>query len=189
MMAMLDIIISFIVGGILLLAILSVNANLTDVGIQSSLDYSAQVGAIDLGQVFEYDLYKIGYHASNPKITFADTVKISYKADFENNGTVDTVTYYAGTTSEASTTPNPRDFPLYRQVNNLPAVKNYYGLTWLRFTYYDSTGAALSTPMSLSADLQRIKSIRVQVTVQSTFPYDTTYSSAYWERTFFPMNL
>jgi hypothetical protein len=188
MTAILDIILSFIIGGILLLTILRVDANLTDTAFQSSLDYSAEESAIGLGQIFEYDFYKIGYHATDPKITYADTARISFKADLENDSDVVAVTYSTGTIADASSTPNPNDFPLYRQVGGSSA-KSYYGLTWLKFTYYDSSGTELSTPMTLTSDLEKIKSIRVQATMQSTFPYDTTYSSAYWERTFFPMNL
>ncbi len=189
MTAILDIILSYIIGGILLLMILTVNANLTNVAFQSSLDYQAETNAMSVGQIFEYDFYKTGYHATSPKITYADTAAITFKADLQNVGTVNTVAYFIGTTADAAATPNPNDFPLYRQVDGASAAKSYYGLTWLKFTYYDSSGTELSTPMTLTSDLEKIKSIRVQATVQSTFPVDSTYSSTYWERTFFPMNL
>lgn len=189
MTSIIDITIASIIGGILLLMILTVNANLTDAAAQSSMDYQAQMSAVNVGQLFEYDFYKIGYHATSPKITYADTAAITFKADLQNNGTVNTVSYSAGTISDATATPNPNDFPLYRQVDGAAAGKSYYGLTWLKFTYYDSSGTQLSTPITLTPDLQKIKSIRVQATIQSTFPLDTTFSSAYWERTFFPMNL
>lgn len=185
---MFDIILSSIIGGSLMLAIFSVGNNLSEVTYQNNFDYSVQLATMDLSQALEYDFNKIGYRAAVPAVTAADSTDITFKSDITNTHTIATIRYYTGTASEVPTTKNPNDVPLYKMVNGSAAVPAYYGLTKLRFAYYDSIGTKFAMPVT-AGNLAHIKSIKVLAIIQTTISFDTTYSTMYWERTFFPKNL
>jgi hypothetical protein len=188
MNTMFDILISSIIGGTLMLAIFSVGNTLSDVTYRDNFDYSVQLASIDAAQMIEYDFKKIGYRAPDPSITSADSTDITFKSDITNTHTIATIRYYTGTKAQLSGTSNPNDIPLFKTVNGGAPAASYYGLTKMIFSYYDSLGTKLSTPVS-AASLLNIRSIKVQATLQSAITIDSTYSTMYWERTFFPKNL
>lgn len=189
MSTMWDLMISAVIGGSLMLSIFALNANLMQVGHETTRDSYAQTELLGFTQLIEYDFNKIGYRATAPKVTKGDSTEIIYKSDDGNNHIINTIRYTVGTVSEASTTPNPRDFPLYKYIQGAQSLKNYYGLTSFRFDYYDSTGRSITMPITTTSELNRIKLIKVRAVIQSFFPVDTTYASCYWERTFVPKNL
>jgi hypothetical protein len=185
---MFDILLSTIIGSTLMLSIFSVGSNLSDVSYQNNFDYAVQLSALDFSQALGSDFNKIGYRTPKPAITAADTSDITFRSDITNTHTIATIRYYEGSPSEVPQTKNPYDRPLNKQTNAGSIVSNYYGLTMLHFTYYDSAGTQLPTPVA-ATKLQYIKSIKVQAILQSTISFDTTYAEQYWERTFFPQNL
>jgi hypothetical protein len=190
-----DLLISSFIGGILMFAIFSLNASLMFAGYETTRDAIAQGQLLGFTQLIEYDFNKIGYRSrvpsapTAPRVIKGDSTEIIYKSDDGNNHIVHTIRYIVGTVSEASTTPNPRDFPLYKYIQGAQSLKNYYGLTSFRLNYYDSTGISITMPITAESELNRIKSIKVRAIIQSFFPVDTTYASCYWERTFFPKNI
>ncbi len=184
----LDLIVAAAIGGLLMLTILTLNANLTDTTYQSGQDIVVQSAVIDLAQRLEYDLRKAGYHAKSPKITHADSASLTFKADVANSGSVDTIAYTIGPASALTATPNPNDFFLLRSRNGSGPDTLYYGLTYFALSYYDSTGALLPSPVSAS-NLPLIKGIYVQATVEAAVKYDSSYAKSYWEDAIFPKNL
>lgn len=189
MSTMWDLIISGVIGGLLMFSIFALNADLMQVGHETTRDGYAQSELLGFTQLIEYDFNKIGYRAGAPRVTKGDSTEIIYKSDDGNNHIIHTIRYTVGTVSEASTTPNPRDFPLYKYIQGVQSLKNYYGLTSFRLDYYDSTGRSITMPITATSELNRIKLIKVRAVIQSFFPVDTTYASCYWERTFVPKNL
>jgi hypothetical protein len=189
MSTMWDLIISGVIGGLLMFSIFALNADLMQVGHETTRDGYAQSELLGFTQLIEYDFNKIGYRAGAPRVTKGDSTEIIYKSDDGNNHIIHTIRYTIGTVSEASTTPNPRDFPLYKYIQGVQSLKNYYGLTSFRLDYYDSTGRSITMPITATSELNRIKLIKVRAVIQSFFPVDTTYASCYWERTFVPKNL
>jgi len=181
MSTMLDIVGSFIIGGIVLLSLLTLNARYATSSREKSVDLIVQQNTKVLSDIVEYDFRKIGFRVSSgAKITKADSVNLTFRADIDNNGTVDSVKYYIGT---ASGTPNPNDKYLYRVVNTESPSSAALGLVQLKLTYYDSTG-------TVTTYLNKIRAIKVAMTVQSVYPYSSSsYSSAYWELFIRPKNL
>jgi hypothetical protein len=188
MNTMFDIIFSTIIGGALMLSVFSVGNNLSEVSYQNNFNYSVQLAAIDLSQSLEYDFNKIGYRAPKPAITSADSTDLTFKSDITNTHVVATIRYYVGTKAELPGTKNPNDVPLYKVLNSGTPASSNYGVTSLKFFYYDSVGTKIAVPVP-AGNLANIKSIKVQATLQSTIAFDSSYATVYWERTFFPKNL
>ena len=181
---LLDVIGSFALVGALILTVATVNVNLNEDMYESTLELNTQRNLIEVARLIEYDLLKIGYNTPKPAILFADSNRIMFKADLANKGTVDSVRYFLGSPMDPGVagTPNPGDRVLYRLVNDEPQRGASLGVVEFRLTYYDSLGVSTSV-------LGLIRSIRVELTVESPYPVDSTYPGAYWEKLIFPRNL
>jgi hypothetical protein len=198
--SLIDIIGSTIIGGLLLLILIRMNAT----ALQNNFDYTGekivQQNLVEVVQLIEYDFRKIGYCRDQTKIPkqsmailHADSTSITFQTDLPiitspisdlqyGNSIVDTVHYYLGSTSELSSTPNPNDRVLYRVVNHNPALGASLGVTKFKLTYYDPTGAIIgntANPLP-SAPPLGIASIQVDVAVGNQIAYgDTTGGKAY----------
>jgi hypothetical protein len=183
MSTLLDLVGSAIIGGLLLLMLLSLNSNVSEFSILNGLSTTAQENLAELTSEIEYDFRKIGFRVSNPSaaILSCNTTSISFLSDIDNNTTIDTVTYSAGLASQMTSTPNPNDRTLTRQVNGAQA-SNSLGLTLFRLRCFDANGNPTWTPSA-------VKGMEVIVVVESPFPVDTTYARAFWRTRIFPKNL
>lgn len=179
-----DLIGSLALIGILILTVATVNVNLNQAVYESTFELNAQLNLIELARTCEYDFLKIGYHAPKPAIISADSTSITFKADLQNFGLVDSVRYFVGLPTDPGVagTPNPRDRVLYRLTNNEPQRGTSLGVVRFHLTYYDWAGMVTLTP-------SMIKSIKVQLMVESPYPVDSTYAGAYWEKLIYPRNL
>lgn len=181
----LDIIGSFIFGSLLGLTVMEMNSNMTVQSYQSSMTYIAQSGAATIGEIVEDDFRKMGYGVSDTAIVLADSTKIRFLADLGADGTVDTVYYYMGTTSDASSTQNPSDRVLFRKLNSDTAQGMKLGETAFLLSYYNASGDSLALPVTIGD----IRQIRVDITVESTVSYDSTYTRAFMQLRISPKNL
>jgi hypothetical protein len=183
---LLDIIGSMIIGGILM----SIAWRLNDASTEKTYNYSGELtlqqNLKTIVEMIEYDFRKIGYcdvPGSLPDtITYADANKINFYTDLKPlNGVanMDLVSYYLGPTSECSSTPNPRDRILYRVENNATPKASNLGVTQFRLVYMDALGDTLDVPV---ADPNLIKTIEINVAVESVAAYDTLYSHAIWRQ-------
>ena len=179
-----DLIGSLALIGVLILTVATVNVNMNQALYESTFELTAQQNLVELARTLEYDFLKIGYHGPKPAIVSADSVSITFKADLQNVGVVDSVRYFLGSTTDpgVASTPNPRDRVLYRVNNSEPQRGTSLGVVQFHLTYYDSSGA-------MTSNLNLIKSIKVQLGVESPYPVDSTYSGAYWEKLISPRNL
>ena len=174
---------SFIIGGMLLLSILSLNADIMQTATINNLGTNAQQNVTNIVSILEYDFRKIGYRVPSgiDAITDMTDSTIDFLADVDNDGNVDSVSFYLGPTSEPSGTENPNDRYLYRRVNGT-AYDVALGITSWTLTYYDISG-------SVTIFEANVRSIRISFTVETIIPFDTTYGSARWEGRFTPKNL
>ena len=174
---------SFIIGGMLLLSILSLNADIMQTATMNSLGTNAQQNVTNIVSILEYDFRKIGYlvPSGTDAITALSDTTIVFLGDVDNDTVVDTVNYYLGPKSEPSETENPNDRYLYRKVNGT-ANDVALGMTSWNLTYFDNSGSVTITPAN-------VRSIRISFTVETIIPFDTTYGSARWEGRFTPKNL
>jgi hypothetical protein len=140
---LLDILGSTIIGGILFLTALRLNANAVENSTAYYANYLLQSNLVNLIVLLEDDFKRIGYCkiASNipepaKAIITADSSTFAFLTDNSNVGKVDTIQYSIGPTSELAATPNPRDRYLYRKLNNKAPDKWNLGVTVFNFKYY-----------------------------------------------------
>ena len=184
MNTLLDIVGSTIIGGIILLLLLTYNANVSDASISQTTSNIVQSNLNSIASVLDYDFKKIGFGVTDSiKIIGADTSYISFLSDMDNNGKIDTITYFVSNTNALSSTPNPRDRFLFRTVNTQPPSSSSLGVTVFRLVYYDKHG-------NVTTNLASIKSFKVELYCESTYPLSgNTYPVAYWNKTLNPRNL
>ena len=128
---LLEITASTIVGGMLLLLILRMNASLLESATTLSFEKTVQSNITSLVEDMQYDFRQIGYKVSaKPVFTVADSNRISFLSDIDNDDNIDTVTYYLGSVDQLQNTQNPRDRILYRIINSAPAFTNASVATW-----------------------------------------------------------
>jgi hypothetical protein len=207
--ALIDIIGSVIIGGFLLLTLFRMNENSTRNTFNFSGELIVQENLVATVEVLEYDFRKIGY-CENPNalpfperdaILYADTSEIRFLTDLmvppyddlQGNGTVDTIRYYLGPTSELTGTPNPYDRMLYRVVNGNPTSVNL-GITYFRIRYFrDSLTATGSTTLAeifpnqlpkvwIPGTGTGITAVQVDIRVDNTVAYgNIEYTNPYEE--------
>ncbi len=179
---------SYIIGGMVVLMIAMLNTHVVSSSINVTNENIAQGNLKAVKDVINSDFYKIGYWLNSQSIAQADSDKIKFYSDLDNNGIIDTVYYYPGTTSQLTSTKNPNDKPLYRKVNN--NLLTLIAATKFKLAYYDSLGRQLDY-VSLSSQTQRdfIRSVQVYLKVESSEPNDNVYQGAEWLGKVTPKNL
>ncbi len=170
---------SFFVAGMLLLMGLQLNASANEVTLVYNGNAILQQNLTSLVDILETDFRKIGYckdwtKISDPSqsIRIADSNRIRFLTDVDNNGTLDSVTYYLGPTSELASTPNPYDRYLYRVVNNGTPFPMNLGVTQFSFLYFDAENDTVPFPVT---DPRIVYSMQVSVAIQSAAPYKQEY--------------
>jgi hypothetical protein len=181
----LDIIGSFVFGSLLALNVMRLNADMAERSYKGLLGYGVQYQAAALAQVVEEDLRKMGYGVSGTAIVQADSAQLRFLADLEADGQVDTLHYYRGGTDEAAETSNPEDCVLYRAQSGQATQELRLGVTRFALSYFDAEGDSLALPVTLA----EVRRIRLDLTVESAEPYDTTYAQAFIQLRVRPKNL
>lgn len=176
---MLDMIGSFLIAGILLVMGLRLNAGAIETSKVYSDSYIMQKNMTALVGILEEDFRKIGYCKNWRKIPdpsrairIADSTRLRFWTDIGNDGTLDSITYYLGSSSELSTTPNPRDCYLYRQENNQTAQRMNLGVTQFSMRYYDAMNDMIAFPIS---DPRGVYFMEISIEVESAYPYKQEY--------------
>ncbi|PIW70433.1 MAG: hypothetical protein COW08_01870 [Ignavibacteriales bacterium CG12_big_fil_rev_8_21_14_0_65_30_8] len=183
----LDIIGSIFVGGLLLLILFRLNTSATGTLYNSNSELNVQQSMISVVEVLESDFRKIGYCKDWTKIPdpsksilYADSNSIKFLTDVYNDGVVDSIYYYIGSTSELSNSPNPRDRLLYRVVNTEQAKSSNVGITKFTLKYFDALRNPINeNPVSVPA---LISSIQIDVQVENTEAFDSVYTVAFWRQ-------
>ena len=182
----LDILGSIIIGGILMTIAWRLSDAATEKTYNNSGELALQQNLATVAQIIEWDFRKIGYCADWNKlpdptkaILYADTSSIKFLTDIDADGTLDSIYYYLGPTSELSETENPRDRVLYRVVDKETPVKSNLGVTRFYLVYFDALGDSVHLPVS---NYGIIASIEINVVVENVAAYDQKYSSAYWRQ-------
>jgi hypothetical protein len=166
---------SYIIGGLILVALVGLFLHFSNEGENAKLNQINQYTVNDIGNTIEFDFNKMGYGVSsgNKIISFSSS-SISFLGDVDHNGTVDTVAY--------STYTSGGNTYLKRKA---AGVSTHYRINSFTLKGYDSSGNVTSTASN-------IKSIYVSIKLSQT-AIDTAYSqttiSGSWEKTFYPKNL
>jgi type II secretory pathway component PulJ len=183
---LIDILGSTIIGGMLIMILFRLN----DAAVQNTYNYGAdlivQQSLVEVVQLLEYDFKKIGYcrnwtKIANPTnaIIVADSNRIKFITDLNNESNVDTLYYYVGPTDSLTSTPNPSDRMLFRVENHRTPKSANLGITNFKLVYYDALNNKLTTPV---ADPSRIQTIQLDLTIESSYSYANDYSKVFWRQ-------
>lgn len=197
-----DIITSMVIGGMLLLMALRLNAQAIETNAIYQNNLNLQQGMVALVDIVESDFRKIGYckdwtkiSPPNIAIVYADSVSIKFLTDIPaspaptefGDGIVDTVWYYTGSTG--GNPYNLKEKPLYRVVNGNTAIGWNLGVTRFALRYYDALGDTLPFPIS---DPKLIYTLEINISLESPAPLskieyrDSTSASedfkVYWKQ-------
>ena len=185
---LLDIVGSFIIGGIVIMILLAVNINNSASSSVILFTTLEQQKVTDVSELIEYDFYKIGYRISNEKISVADSNEIIFYTDVDNNNLTDSIHYYLGETTDLSYTSNPNDKPLYRIRND--SLVTEMPVADFNLSYFDSIGNTLDyASLTSSAGRELISSIKIKIKVESDEMYDGHYRASEWKKKISPKNL
>lgn len=182
----LDILGSVIIGGVLMSIAFRFSDSITERTYNNSGELTIQQNLATAAQIIEYDFRKIGYCADwtlipdpTKAILYADSSEIKFYSDIDSDGNVDSLHYYLGSTSELSSTANPRDRLLYRVLNGEQHKSANLGITEFRLVFFDALGDTLRPPIGINGG---IVSIEINLTVENTDAYDQKYSKAFWRQ-------
>ncbi len=163
----LDIVGSFIVGGIVILILANLNFSISAAASENLYSGIVQRGLTSAPDLIEYDFYKIGYRSSGNKIEIADSNEIKFYSDIDNDGVSDKLHYFVGDAKSFTETSNPNDFLLTREKNkekpaaSIPVVE-------FKLTYYDSLGQKIDYALlSSQSERDKIKTLRIRMQCES----------------------
>jgi len=181
---LIDILGATIIGGIVLINLLKLNQNVVQNESMFGHDKSLQVDVVILATIMDRDFGLLGYCGDYTKmdstaIIYGDSVSIKFLADTDNNGVFDTLYYFTSDTSVLSSTPNPRDRILYRQLNSNPPFVVANNITEFDLRYLDTFGYEQPIPIDLS---KIVNYVRIAFKVEDPYAYDEQYSEALWRR-------
>ena len=189
-----DLIGSAVLAGFVILGIVGINMFMSETWVQAQADVETQQNIVQLAEILQADFNRIALaDTTGTPVVFADSNRVRFWGDVNNDGKAELVTYLTGLAGQMSHTPNPRDIMLYRVVAPSETLKVASGLTQFRLTYRDSASSATTIP-------SQVRAINVSMRVESTYPYkiiknappvppDTLYSVVHWEQLFYPRNL
>lgn len=174
---------SIVIGALLMIAMLSFQAELKEHSYNKTTDLIVQDRAIRLIEQLEEDLRQIGSGVNYDALAVYDLHKISYYVDIGHDGIVDTVHYELSDTSAANFTKNPNDKILYRWSNSDPIINSPLGVTHFELKYYDAMGDTTS-------NMTQIKTVELSIQLEGFEPGKFgKYPSYYWRKRITPMNL
>ena len=184
--SIIDILGSMLIGGALMLILWRLNDTATENVYNYGGELSLQQNLAVTAQVLENDFRKIGYCADWNKlpntslaILIADSNRIKFLTDIDNDGNLDSMLYDLGPTSELTQTANPRDRFLYRVVNGETPKGINLGVTQFRLVYFDALGDTIQFPVT---DPSTINIMEINISVENVAAYDEKYSSAFWRQ-------
>lgn len=185
----LDIVGSFLIGGLILLILINLNLSISNSAVENLNTNLSQGNLTSTSYIIEHDIYKIGYRVSGEKIVTADSTELKFYTDIDNNGTKDSIHYFLGDPAQMYFTFNPDDRLLYRVMNNEKAKSSIIVVDF-NLTYYDSLGSAMDYASLKNPSIrERVKTISVNMSVESPEPVDGEYQGAEWKKNIIAKNL
>lgn len=167
---------SFIVGGIILVALLYINFRVSDFNRSQVINEFTESSMTSMANVMDYDFNKIGYRVSaNPKICTINDSSIAFLADLDNNGSADSVKYFTSITSGIHY--------LVRRTTISSVKESKIVVNNFAVHGYDTLNNATTV-------VSAIKSVDVQVVIDNnSFRTDTTDNfGSYYRRRYFIHN-
>ena len=187
-----SLIISFVVGGILLLSILAFNQMVMDNQKEMTLGATTQENLNNVVELITNDFNKIGYRAPSTPISRLDSTDFIFIADLYDDDTygAQQVRWFWDKSNAHTLSSNPNDYMLERTgpVSSTAQGTVEIPVTYFKVRYLDANSVQTSNPTL-------VRRVEVEVIVEAPEPhrYDSDgngvfYRSA-WKRTFVPNNI
>ncbi len=199
MSSFLDVIAALLIFSVVLIMSLQLNIFVLEKNSQNVLRTANQEkitgteSYVGLGGTIERDLSRIGAGDSvSPSIVVADSDRVVFRGDVDDDGTVDSLRYFVTTPPALPPGSNPNLKYLYRRQNTQTGTSGWVGVSAFKLSYLDERGRALSVPVPDSLR-PSIRSVRVKMMLESALrvknDYDTTFAASYWETLVSPVNV
>jgi hypothetical protein len=197
MATMMDLMMSIVLGGTLLMTIVNANEIVAETQSVYNGDALVQQMLTSIAQVIEGEIRNMGFGVPENQATilYADTSRLVFLSDLARQGvSLDTIQYSIGDTSELASTENELDRFLYRKQDSQPPM--VVGVvTVFHLNYITKSGETLTTPVDVGR-LSEIHVVEVTLEVQNPYamsrkPEDVAanggrkalYSSSLWQQT------
>lgn len=185
MTALYDVTVSTLIAGFIILTIVALNGVISDAAFETTTSVAVQEDISDVARIIEYDFYKIGYNA-DPAFLYADSEAVKFRSDIDRDGIADVIAYLL----ESPASEAVAYAQLFRSVNGSPRELIGTGIVEFKLQYFNALGTQLTglSPTD-STKLASIRSMKIQIMLQSLISPDTVYGASYWERYISPKNL
>ena len=182
--------ISFVIGGLLLISVITLNNQVIQNSGEATLNMSAKQTVETVTQVMTRDFLRIGYNTgSDPSdaIQSVTSQKIVFEADIDDDNTESPVriTWEAQPGEKIPATKNNSDYKLTRTVASGPeAGTSTFSVTDFSFTFLDMDG-------NPTVATEQIRSIRIDLESQAParFKKNANFEKSFWNKTITPPNL
>lgn len=196
MAIILDIILSALLGGMLLMSVISASEVINENALIINGEMAVQQMLVTTAQFVEGEFRNMGMWVPEDSTTViaAYDTAISFKSDLNLDGTPETVSYWVGPTSELSQTQNELDRFLHRRVGTGP-VQSVGIVTRFNLRYFSQNERDTLVPPIAPLDLSEIKIVEITMEVQSPYgiyrdPRDVQpgqrsalFTSSFWRQT------
>lgn len=178
---------SMVIGSLLLLSFLRYGNDITRDSYLTTLEHITYENLAEATEVLERELSLVGVGINDPTfypLLEADSTAIRFCWDADGDSQIDTLRYFRSEVSAASATDNPNDRVLNRTLNGNTEVVAV-GVIDFKMRYFDYEGIEITT----AADIEEIRVIEFELTIESTMNYDNNYPRIVWHGRVMPLNL
>lgn len=185
----LDVVGSFIIGGIAILILANLNFAVNSAASENLYSGIMQRNVTSAADLIDHDFYKIGYRFTGNKVVLADSNEVKFYSDIDNDGISDEIHYYVSDTKSLMETANPNDYILTRKKNNEKTTTSI-AVVEFNLAYFDSLGQTLDySSLKSQSERDRIRTIGVRMKCESAEMIDGKYEAVEWEKTIKPKNI
>lgn len=171
---------SFVIGGMMLLAMVALSSRISENAGNTSLDLMAKSNVSTITEIVQNDFRRIGFGVAGTAISSMSATDITFQTTFNTDSTL-TIRWHYDTNDSVDATENPDDHPLYRIIDGVVTDISLV-VTDFSMTYLDADGDETAVP----AD---VRSIRVSVRCASPVAYGDYFGLGYWEGVITPRAL
>lgn len=179
---------SFIIGGLLLLAMLQLNFRMLQNSTEVTMDLNNKNHIETIRKFIKQDFSRIGFGENSKIKSFNPPHFINFSADVFDQGTAEVIWHFKENV-DIKDTSNPNDRRLQRNgpIDSSGGSKP----TKFRVVNFSITGYSDFQGTVETTDKEEIKSLRINVVYESPEPIgsNSNYSKVVWEKLIVPKNL
>jgi len=176
-----SLIISTVIGGLLMLAMIGLNTRVTQSAGIKTLQFATKAKVEAISAYVTADLRQVGtgITSGNQIVQLAEHNLMFRRADIDGN--IQTVRWVWDQSVHDLQSQNPRDRKLYR-IAGADTTDFGSGIISFRYRYFTANGDSTLTP-------SEVRRIRVRIIVESNVSYMDEWARSYWETDITPRGL